>query len=158
MTYTARYRNKAVFLRDCVWLVFTELATAYMMWLYIEIPRQYRPGRALKQGHTAHVTNATRGPSLVRSLSLFVASAFVTMSVSSQHEGLCLRYPEPLGQQASISYEAAVSLLLRAIQLAQHTPFVWGYIDKPQGSCARYMGILMYLSALSQRDRCTSFS
>ncbi|KZT69605.1 hypothetical protein DAEQUDRAFT_726590 [Daedalea quercina L-15889] len=54
------------------------------------------------------------------------------MSVSSQHEGLCLRYPEPLGPQANISYEAAVSMLLRAIQLAQHTPFVWGYIDKPQ--------------------------
>ncbi|KAI0727950.1 hypothetical protein C8Q72DRAFT_425755 [Fomitopsis betulina] len=54
------------------------------------------------------------------------------MSVSSQHEGLCLRYPEPLGQQANISYEAAVSMLMRSMQLAQHTPFVWGYIDKPQ--------------------------
>ncbi|KAH9831353.1 uncharacterized protein C8Q71DRAFT_798968 [Rhodofomes roseus] len=54
------------------------------------------------------------------------------MSVSSQHEGLCLRYPEPLGPHANVTYEVAVSMLLRAIQLAQHTPFVWGYIDKPQ--------------------------
>ncbi|EPT00247.1 hypothetical protein FOMPIDRAFT_1122965 [Fomitopsis schrenkii] len=54
------------------------------------------------------------------------------MSASAQHEGLCLRYPEPLGQQANISYEAAVSMLMRSIQLAHHTPFVWGYIDKPQ--------------------------
>lgn len=59
-----------------------------------------------------------------------------TMSASSQHEGLCLRYPEALGPQINVSYEAAVSMLMRAIQLAQHTPFVWGYIDKPQGERA----------------------
>lgn len=87
-------------------------------------------------------------PSLVRSS--FAASAFARMSVSSHHEGLCLRYPEPLGQQTSISYEAAVSLLLRAIQLAQHTPFVWGYIDKPQGSCARHC-LFIYVSQRSPR-------
>ena len=63
------------------------------------------------------------------------------MSVSSQHEGLCLRYPEPLAQQGNISYEAAISMLLRAVQLAQHTPFVWGYIDKPQGGRAQHLHV-----------------
>ncbi|CCM00989.1 uncharacterized protein FIBRA_03037 [Fibroporia radiculosa] len=54
------------------------------------------------------------------------------MSVTAQHEGLCLRYPETLGLQPNIlAYEMAVSMLLRATQLAQHTPFTWGYIDKP---------------------------
>ncbi|OSC98043.1 hypothetical protein PYCCODRAFT_1439702 [Trametes coccinea BRFM310] len=46
-------------------------------------------------------------------------------------EGLCLRYPDPLGQHAQVTHEAAAQMLLRAIQLAQHTPFTWGYIDKP---------------------------
>ncbi|RPD56646.1 hypothetical protein L226DRAFT_537921 [Lentinus tigrinus ALCF2SS1-7] len=49
----------------------------------------------------------------------------------AQAEGLCLRYPDPLGPQPSIPHETAVQMLLRAIQLSQNTPFVWGYIDKP---------------------------
>ena len=55
----------------------------------------------------------------------------------AQAEGLCLRYPEPLGLHAQISHENAVNMLLRAIQLSQHTPFVWGYIDKPNGTRLR---------------------
>ena len=50
-------------------------------------------------------------------------------------DGLCLRYPDPLGMHIQITYETAVQMLLRAIQLAQHTPFSWGYIDKPTGMC-----------------------
>ena len=32
-------------------------------------------------------------------------------------------------------------MLLRAVQLAQHTPFVWGSIDKPQGSRAQHLPV-----------------
>ncbi|TBU25121.1 hypothetical protein BD311DRAFT_809500 [Dichomitus squalens] len=49
----------------------------------------------------------------------------------AQTEGLCLKYPEPLGPHPQITHEAAVHMLQRAIQLSQHTPFAWGYIDKP---------------------------
>ncbi|KAI0629799.1 hypothetical protein C8Q77DRAFT_267537 [Trametes polyzona] len=50
---------------------------------------------------------------------------------AAQAEGLCLRYPDPLGSHAQITHETAAQMLLRATQLAQHTPFVWSYIDKP---------------------------
>ncbi|KAI0917653.1 hypothetical protein AcW1_007198 [Taiwanofungus camphoratus] len=53
------------------------------------------------------------------------------MSFSGQQEGLCLRYPENLAAQPTLTHEMAVSMLLRATQLALHTPFSWGYIDKP---------------------------
>ena len=54
----------------------------------------------------------------------------------AQADGLCLRYPEPLGQHPQVSYENAVAMLLRAIHLASNTPFSWGYIDKPSGACS----------------------
>ncbi|KAL1936971.1 hypothetical protein VTO73DRAFT_2823 [Trametes versicolor] len=50
---------------------------------------------------------------------------------SAQTDGLCLRYPEALGSHAQVSQEQSVQMLLRATQLAQHTPFTWTYIDKP---------------------------
>ncbi|KAI0354838.1 hypothetical protein OH77DRAFT_1480872 [Trametes cingulata] len=49
----------------------------------------------------------------------------------AQAEGLCLRYPDALGQYPQVTHETAAQMLLRATQLAQHTPFTWGYIDKP---------------------------
>lgn len=59
------------------------------------------------------------------------------MAGQSHADGLCLRYPEALGPQPNLTGEMAVNLLIRAVQLAHHTPFVWGYIDRPQGeSCA----------------------
>ena len=51
----------------------------------------------------------------------------------AQYEGYLLRYPESLGIHAQITYDNAISMLLRAVQLSQHTPFAWGYIDKPTG-------------------------
>ncbi|KAI0365351.1 hypothetical protein BV20DRAFT_766440 [Pilatotrama ljubarskyi] len=53
------------------------------------------------------------------------------MAQHPQAEGLCLRFPDPLGQHAQVTHETAAQMLLRATQLAQHTPFTWGYIDKP---------------------------
>ncbi|KAI0671187.1 hypothetical protein C8Q78DRAFT_844071 [Trametes maxima] len=50
---------------------------------------------------------------------------------AAQAEGLCLRYPDALGQHPQITQESALQMLLRATQLAQHTPFTWSYIDKP---------------------------
>ncbi|KDQ49899.1 hypothetical protein JAAARDRAFT_165252 [Jaapia argillacea MUCL 33604] len=49
----------------------------------------------------------------------------------AQAEGVCLKYPENIGIHPSISYENAVQMLLRALQMAAQVPFVWGYIDKP---------------------------
>ncbi|GBE85421.1 predicted protein [Sparassis crispa] len=51
--------------------------------------------------------------------------------MSLHQDGPCLRYPENLGLHPTITHEVAVSMLLRATQLAQTTPFTWGYIDKP---------------------------
>ncbi|KIP02984.1 hypothetical protein PHLGIDRAFT_37652 [Phlebiopsis gigantea 11061_1 CR5-6] len=47
------------------------------------------------------------------------------------NDGMCLRYPENLGVHNSVTHEVAASMLLRATQLAQSTPFHWGYIDRP---------------------------
>ncbi|SJL07776.1 uncharacterized protein ARMOST_11126 [Armillaria ostoyae] len=49
----------------------------------------------------------------------------------AQAEGLCLRYPENLGLHREVSFESAVNMLLRAIQMATTMPFTWGFIDKP---------------------------
>ncbi len=51
----------------------------------------------------------------------------------AQAEGLCLRYPENLGLHREVSFESAVNMLLRAIQMATTMPFTWGFIDKPPG-------------------------
>lgn len=51
----------------------------------------------------------------------------------AQAEGLCLRYPENLGLHREVSYESAVSMLLRAVSMAQTVPFGWGFVDKPAG-------------------------
>lgn len=54
----------------------------------------------------------------------------------AQAEGLCLRFPEPLGIHQSLNYDGAVTMLLRAIPLSHQTPYAWSFIDKPQGqSC-----------------------
>lgn len=65
-------------------------------------------------------------PQLCRSLA-------TTMSSIEQlrHEGLCLRYPENLGQHANITYEMAVSMLIKAAIASQTVPFQWGWIDRP---------------------------
>jgi hypothetical protein len=61
-------------------------------------------------------------------------------------EGLCLRYPENLGMQASVTYEMAVSMLTKALQVSQQVPYTWGWIDRPSGmsigSHSLYLGIL----------------
>ncbi|EGN97871.1 hypothetical protein SERLA73DRAFT_109126 [Serpula lacrymans var. lacrymans S7.3] len=44
----------------------------------------------------------------------------------------CLRYPETPGLHQTVTYEAAINMLLRAIQLSQNVPYTWNYIDKPQ--------------------------
>ncbi|GLB38590.1 putative fungal domain of unknown function (DUF1750) [Lyophyllum shimeji] len=49
----------------------------------------------------------------------------------AQAEGLCLRYPENLGLHREINYEAAVSMLTRAMSMATTVPFSWGFVDKP---------------------------
>ncbi|KAF9013334.1 hypothetical protein BDQ17DRAFT_1343234 [Cyathus striatus] len=50
----------------------------------------------------------------------------------SPQDGPCLRFPEHIGLHPQMTYETAVGMLLRAHQLAQNTPFAWGYVDKPQ--------------------------
>ncbi|KAG7445710.1 uncharacterized protein BT62DRAFT_981111 [Guyanagaster necrorhizus] len=50
----------------------------------------------------------------------------------AQAEGLCLRYPENLGLHREVNFDSAVTMLLRAIQMATTMPFTWGFIDKPQ--------------------------
>ena len=48
-------------------------------------------------------------------------------------EGSCLRYPEAIPPQREITYEVALTMLLRAASSAQTVPFTWGYVDKPAG-------------------------
>ena len=56
------------------------------------------------------------------------------MSATAQAEGLCLRYPENLGLHRDITYDSAVTMLLRAMSMAQTVPFSWSFVDKPPGS------------------------
>ncbi len=51
----------------------------------------------------------------------------------AQADGVCLRHPDVLGVHQNLTHEAAVNLLIRSITIAQTTPFVWGYIDRPTG-------------------------
>jgi hypothetical protein len=46
-------------------------------------------------------------------------------------EGLCLRYPENLGIHSSITYENAVTMLMKALAVSPQVPYTWGWIDKP---------------------------
>ncbi|KAI5991702.1 hypothetical protein F5J12DRAFT_966070 [Pisolithus orientalis] len=43
----------------------------------------------------------------------------------------CLRFPENLGLHAAVNIEAAVNMLLRAVQMSQNVPYMWTFIDKP---------------------------
>ena len=65
--------------------------------------------------------------------SVFFLKAMAALQ-QAQADGLCLRYPDSLGQHPTIDFTTAAQMLLRAIQLSQHTPFQWGYIDKPGGT------------------------
>ncbi|OCH92815.1 hypothetical protein OBBRIDRAFT_750641 [Obba rivulosa] len=65
-----------------------------------------------------------------------------------QQDGLCLQYPENLPPNASLSQEMALNMLVRATQLAQHTPFVWRYIDKPAGESEPADGQLFLIFAM----------
>jgi hypothetical protein len=51
----------------------------------------------------------------------------------SQAEGVCLRHPENLGFHQTVNLENASNMLMRAVSMAQHVPYQWAYIDKPQG-------------------------
>lgn len=53
--------------------------------------------------------------------------------MQSYSEGSCLRYPEQIPPQREILYQNALSMLLRAVGIAQTVSFSWGYVDKPAG-------------------------
>jgi hypothetical protein len=57
------------------------------------------------------------------------------MSSSLQAEGLCLRFPENLPPHPTLTHEAAVQMLSRAVGLATQIAFQPSYIDKPLGGC-----------------------
>lgn len=64
------------------------------------------------------------------------ASSFNLLSAAmafeqARLEGLCLRYPENLGIHASITYENAVTMLMKALAVSPQVPYTWGWIDKP---------------------------
>ncbi len=46
-------------------------------------------------------------------------------------EGIYLRFPDNITPQRELSYENAISMLLRGAVMAQNVPFTWAYIDKP---------------------------
>ncbi|KAJ6581069.1 hypothetical protein B0H19DRAFT_1113509 [Mycena capillaripes] len=51
----------------------------------------------------------------------------------AQAEGLCLRFPEPLGMHRDqLTIDHATMLLIRGTQSAMNVPFSWGFVDKPQ--------------------------
>ena len=70
-------------------------------------------------------------------------------------DGPCLRYPENLGLHTNVTYETAVSMLLRALNLSQQVPYVWAYIDKPPGAFLVFppLGVRRWFS----RSACVRF-
>ncbi|EAU86102.1 hypothetical protein CC1G_07181 [Coprinopsis cinerea okayama7 len=54
------------------------------------------------------------------------------MSIPSpQADGLCLQFPENLGQRQNLPFEEALNFLSKGYQAAHNVPFQWRYIDKP---------------------------
>lgn len=60
----------------------------------------------------------------------------MTLLQQAQQEGLCLQFPEPLGQHREFTLENAVNMLSQAVNMANNRPFQWRYIDKPPGKYA----------------------
>ncbi|KZT38059.1 hypothetical protein SISSUDRAFT_1047663 [Sistotremastrum suecicum HHB10207 ss-3] len=54
-----------------------------------------------------------------------------TLARSAFMRDLCLRYPEALAFKNDITMDVACRLLRRTHSLAEQTPFVWNYIDRP---------------------------
>ncbi|KAJ7132252.1 hypothetical protein C8R44DRAFT_698632 [Mycena epipterygia] len=50
----------------------------------------------------------------------------------AQAEGLCLRFPEPLGMHKELTIENAAIFLLRGTQTSLSVPYSWGFVDRPQ--------------------------
>lgn len=48
-----------------------------------------------------------------------------------------LRYPEPLPMHPQLMPPTAADLLVTAVTLSAQKPYVWSYIDKPQGACIK---------------------
>lgn len=51
-----------------------------------------------------------------------------------QAEGLLLRYPEVF-THAQLTFDVVVAMLSRAAQQAMTMPFIWSWLDRPQGDC-----------------------
>ncbi|KAJ6478514.1 hypothetical protein C8R47DRAFT_1138590 [Mycena vitilis] len=50
----------------------------------------------------------------------------------AQAEGLCLRFPEAIGNHRdALTIDHAAMLLMRGTQSAMNVPFSWGFVDKP---------------------------
>jgi hypothetical protein len=61
---------------------------------------------------------------------------FSTRTMSTQQllaDGLCLRFSGEIASNPSLNVEMATNILLRGTQAASTVPFIWGYIDRPQG-------------------------
>lgn len=87
-------------------------------WLVLTVPYDDAPQNA-----------EHKGTSLASSFSYPAA-----LTLSCQLPDACLRLPQDLGIYPNISAEQATEVLARqAIQKAKESPFIWGYIDSPQG-------------------------
>lgn len=65
-------------------------------------------------------------------------------------EGLCLRFAKDLGVHAQLSTEQAITMLVKAAVIATQQPFVWGFIDKPQGARHVPSGIRASLNSVQR--------
>lgn len=70
-------------------------------------------------------------------------------------EGLCLRYPENLGLHLSITYDMAVTMLMKATVLSQQVPFSWGWIDQPSGQSILYLARRSHSHVCVQMVNCS---
>ena len=70
---------------------------------------------------------------LVRVAATCTATQLSLSAMSTGRQEVCLKFPENLGIHAQITYEQAVTMLSKAVQLATQIPFVWSHIDKPAG-------------------------
>jgi hypothetical protein len=79
---------------------------------------------------------------------LFQVSLRIMSNTQLLADGLCLRFSGEIAPNPSLTVEMATNILLRGTQAASTVPFIWGYIDRPQGEKRVWLSICMQKSTL----------
>ncbi|KAI0055229.1 hypothetical protein BV25DRAFT_1843109 [Artomyces pyxidatus] len=131
-------------------LLWKRVAGRLYVWLDANEKLEYREGHELPRGDdvapaaearagdgTFHVCGyvyngraTIEGDTGFQEHAIQLSRATITAQ-QAQAESLCLCFPETLSLHTTLTYEVAVTMLTRAIQLSGRVPYRWAYINKP---------------------------